>query len=78
MNDFNPDSLRAQISFQEAIPESERTKKQIEWLSEKKKQIFWHQVQFETAQRILGRTPINQDEAQITVSKYNEFQCAKI
>lgn len=75
---MNTDNLRKQIQFQESIPESERTAKQIEWLVSAKKKIFWHQVQFETAERILGRIPINQDEARITVSKYNAFQCAKI
>lgn len=72
------DILRSQIAFQEVgiAAGIYPTKEQVDWLEKAKKEIFWHQVIFDNAVKILGRPPISQVEAQKTVSNYNHSQNA--
>ena len=72
----NIDILRKQIAFHKAGVEAgaKMSAVQNEWLEKAEKEIFWHQVQFDTAERILGKTPKNQDEAAEIVRDYNQSQ----
>ena len=72
------DIIRGQIIFIKAGESAgfPITEKQKEWLSIAEKEMFWFNVQFENAEKILGRKPINQDEAMETVRNYNKSQNA--
>lgn len=72
------DILRKQIAFHKAGIETgaKMSAAQNEWLEKAEKKIFWHQVQFDAAERILGKTPKNQDEAAQIVRNYNQNQIA--
>lgn len=69
----NIDILRKQIEFIK-LAGDEITPKQKKWLEDAEKKIFWDQVQFDTAERILGKKPKNQNEASEVVRKYNQSQ----
>lgn len=71
----NIDELRKQIEWIK-LAGDEMTEKQKEWLEKAEKRIFWDQVQFDTAERVLGRKPANQDEASRVVMNYNQSQLA--
>jgi len=74
----NADIIRGQINFIKAGQSADFpiTEKQKEWMVNAEEAMFWFEVQFQNAKTILGRDPVNQNEAQKTVSDYNRSQNA--
>lgn len=72
------DTIRKQIAFFKAgIDAGARfNETQLNWLKNAEKSLFWEDVIWENATNILGRTPRDQEEAQLTVRHYNRSQCA--